>query len=194
MSQFATLSFQMKTPSCQSNSSWYLQLFIVYRPTLSLHTSNPSLHSLQPQVLSTTTSESGSDPELEPLATSERSSRKASMSVSCWALSEWINLLRNVNLSIPMIKHIKTQLTKECQPPNPQGIFVSFSLNPRRCAKSLTLAASTVSLRQSFTTRCCERRRRWKSRTSSCSMWSCLWSLGLWTRKRSVILNSVCHV
>lgn len=184
---------QLKAPSCQSNSTHGILNCLKTNFILSLHTSNPSLHSLQPQVLSTTTSESGSDPELEPLATSERSSRKASMSVSC---------------SESHISEMPTSFKSNCKNPSktiqkptgsgniqiPQGIFVSFSLNPRRCAKSLTFPASTASLRQSFTTRCCERRRRWKSRTSSCWMWSCLWSLGLWTGKRSLILNSVCHV
>lgn len=112
------------------------------------------------------------------------------------SLLQWIPNLRNVNLFYPTKNHQKPSQkpTERGNIQIPQCIFVSFSLNPRRCAKSLTFPASTASLRQSFTTRCCERRRRWKSRTSSCRMWSCLWSLELWTGKRSAILNSVCHV
>ena len=158
---------QLKAPSCQSNSTHGILNCLKTNFILSLHTSNPSLHSLQPQVLSTTTSESGSDPELEPLATSERSSRKASMSVSCSEshISEMPTSFKS-NCKNPIKNHPKTY-ERRGNIQIFQGIFVSFSLNPRRCAKSLTFPTSTASLRQSFTTRCCERRRRWKSRTSS---------------------------
>lgn len=100
------------------------------------------------------------------------------------SLLQWIPDLRNVNL---FVSNCKKKPSKTIQKPTErgniqilQGIFVSFSLNPKRCAKSLTFPTSTASLRQSFTTRCCERRRRWKSRTSSCWMWSCFmksWAL-----------------
>ena len=185
---------QLKAPSCQSNSTHGILNCLKTNFILSLHTSNPSLHSLQPQVLSTTTSESGSDPELEPLATSERSSRKASMSVSCSEsqISEMSTSLYPIakkNHQKPSknpqreatFKSPKVSLCPSLWTPSAVQSHWPFQPAPRRCGRALLHAAANDAGAGSHA-----------HRPVGCE--AVVWSLGLWTGKRSVILNSVCHV
>lgn len=185
---------QLKAPSCQSNSTHGILNCLKTNFILSLHTSNPSLHSLQPQVLSTTTSESGSDPELEPLATSERSSRKASMSVSCSEshISEMPTSFKS-NCKNPIKNHPKTY--RERQHSNLSRYLCVLLFEPQALCKVIDLSnqhrivAAELYYTLLRTTQALE--------VTHIVLVGCeavVWSLGLWTGKRSVILNSVCHV